>query len=114
MSDTEKQYVRSDDTGELVEVIPTLTTVAIAHVSTLSNKDGIGELPPGSAKEIEQAMVRAIEWCHKEGITEPDKMREVMLQAREGIKQKLRQQVIDWRARVQAAAQAAEKAAQEK
>jgi hypothetical protein len=111
---SEKQYVTSDETGELVEVIPAFATAAVAHVSTLSNKDrkGIPELPPGSAKMIEQAMVYAIEQCTRDGITEPDAVREAMMMARESMKQSLRMQMIEQRSQQQAAAQAAEKAAE--
>lgn len=103
----ETQYVRSDETGELVEVVQVHATAAVAAVSNLQDKagGGIPELPPGAAKMIEQAMVYAIQRCNEEGVTDPEVVREMMMQARETMKASLRARMVELRSQQQAAAQ---------
>jgi hypothetical protein len=105
--EAEKQYVRSDETGELVEVVPVHATATVSAVSNLQDKAGGGlpELPPGSAKMIEQAMVYAIQRCNEQGIFDAKRIREAMMQAREDMKSSLRARQIELQSQQQAAAQ---------
>lgn len=91
--------VKDDITGEDVEVVPVEAVAAIATVNQLNR-----ELPPDAAKQIEQAMVWAINKCAEEGITDPDEIRAAMMQAREDMKKSMYTHMNDLRSQEAAAA----------
>jgi hypothetical protein len=101
--EAEKQYVRSDETGELVEVVPVHATATVSAISNLAG--GQPEFPPGSAKMIEQAMVYAIKRCNEKGIFDAKTLREHMMKAREDMKSSLRLRQVELRSQQQAAEQ---------
>lgn len=89
--------VISDQTGQVVPVKPVEAVLAIAIVSQLSN-----ELPSDAAQRIEQAMSIAASQAMADGISDPDKIRERMLSARDSIRIAMYSEMRD--ARSQAAA----------
>ena len=84
--------VIDENTGEEVEVVQVEATASIASINSLAS-----EFPPEAGKAIEQAMVWAINDCNEKGITDPEKVREAMMQARANMKTHLRMQMIDLR-----------------
>lgn len=84
--------VVDENTGKEVEVVPVEATVAIATISSIAS-----EFPPDAAKHIEQAMVWAVNDCNEKGITDPNKVKEAMMKARQGMKVHLRMRMNDVR-----------------
>jgi len=76
--------VTSEEDGSEVEIVQVEAVAALASVNSLTS-----ELPPGSARYIEEAMSIAAARVMAEGEQDPDKIREAMLEARRGARQAL-------------------------
>lgn len=84
--------VISDETGAQVEVVQVEATASVAAINSLAS-----EFPKSAAADIERAMVRAVQDANERGETDPDKIREAMLQARHEMKNALRMRMNDLR-----------------
>jgi hypothetical protein len=89
MPDSDRITVTSDETGELVDVLPVHAVAALASTSTLTKS----ELPPDASKVIQDAMVAAATNAIAEHGHDPDVVREAMLKARESVKLAMRNQM---------------------
>jgi hypothetical protein len=77
--------VVDEATGEEIEVVPVEATAVMTSINSLNS-----EFPQGAAKQIEAAIVQAINDCMEQGITNPKEIRERMMVARENMKKALR------------------------
>lgn len=73
-----------DDEGNEIEVVQHEAVAALASVGALGDK-----LSGGAAKAIQHAMSMAVSYAYNEGITDPDKIKELMMAARENAKRVL-------------------------
>jgi len=73
----------SDDGCE-IEVTPTEAVATLASVSALGK-----ELPTNAAERIQNAMATAANLAYSKGVTDPTKIKELMLHAREEVKREL-------------------------
>lgn len=97
--------VINDETGEEIEVVPVQAVAALASVAALRD-----EFPRGSAALIEQAMAAAVMRCNADGITDPVKVRDAMIQARLSTKEAIRIHMNNERSKVAAEIAAREQA----
>lgn len=88
------------DDGKEYEVVPVEAVASIATISSASRD----ELPPDAAKQIEQAMVWAINQCMEEGISDPKQINARMMEARELMKRSMYTRMNDLRSQEAAAA----------
>lgn len=73
-----------DEGGREIEV------VAVEAIATLASVSALGkELPVNAAERIQRAMAAAVALAYSKGITDPEKVRELMLLAREDVKREL-------------------------
>lgn len=84
--------VIDESTGETVEVVQVEAVAAVASINSLAS-----EFPLEAASAIEQAMVWAVQKANEDGVTDPDKVRELMMKARADMKTHLRMQMNDLR-----------------
>jgi hypothetical protein len=85
-------YVKCDDTGELVLVRQVEATAVVVISSNMA-----GDLPSDAATRVEQAMVGAATNAHSAGIKDPDKIRELMLEARDSARIAMHNEMRDLR-----------------
>lgn len=95
----EVQTVRSDETGELHEVVQVKAVAALASVNAVGY-----EWPAEASKHIQNAMSVAAANAIAEFGHDDDKIREAMLKARESVKIAMRNHMLEW-AKQQAAQQ---------
>jgi hypothetical protein len=61
--------------------------IVVEAVAVSGNAGGVGSrFSREVGKRIEEAMSQAVAYCYSKGITDPDKVREKMLLARENVK----------------------------
>jgi hypothetical protein len=77
--------VRDDNTGEQVEVTPVHAVAAVSITSSVGY-----DMPSNASQIIEQAMIGAAKAAMESGVTDPDKIRAMMLKARESAKGDMR------------------------
>lgn len=73
-----------DESGREIEVVPVEAVATLASVSALGK-----ELPINAAERIQSAMAGAVALAYSEGVTDPEKIKELMLLAREDVKREL-------------------------
>lgn len=105
----EKQFVKSDETGELVEVVPVRATAVSANVSATST-----EFEKGDAAFIQAYMTSAVAWCHREGIVDPEQIKHYIQVGREQAKDHIRRAREQARKEAEIAANKAYREAMEK
>lgn len=88
--------VVDDVTGEVVTVTP----VEAAAVIVLSSTMGDSDMPDDAAQRIEQAMVAAITNAQSAGISDPAKIRDLMLMARDSAKIAMHTEMRDLRSQL--------------
>lgn len=86
--------------GKEYEVKQVEAVAAIATISALSQK----ELPPDAAKQIERAMVWAINKAMEDGVSDPAEINARMMKARADMKQSMYTRMNDLRSQEAAAA----------
>ena len=85
--------------GKEYEVVQVEAVAAVASTNRLDK-----ELPPDAAKQIERAMVWAINKAMEEGISDPAEINERMMKARAEMKQSMYTRMNDLRSQEAAAA----------
>jgi hypothetical protein len=82
------------DDGKEYEVVQVEAVAALSSVARLSGSD---DLPPDASKRIESAMSRAVYAMMEQGVSDPEKIREAMQDARAREKIYMRNEIIDKR-----------------
>lgn len=83
------QELRPEDVGPF----PLKQVSAVAIAASVGMASPLARVS-NAAKRIEEAMANAVSWCYGEGITDPELVREKMMQARENVERDLAQEAV--------------------
>lgn len=93
MPDPDNPNQSEEITAEIIAVVPRIVEAVFTSANTGDMQQGGGKSQ--LAKLIEGAMAQAVEFAYSNGITDPDKVRELMMLARAEIKQRYNEAVAE-------------------
>lgn len=93
MPDPDNPNKSEEITSEDVAAMPRVVEAVFVSANTGDMVQGGGKTP--LAKLIEGAMAQAVEYAYTNGITDPEKVRELMMLARAEIKQRYNEAVAE-------------------